>query len=97
MKTFEQVLGVFSEYLAADPDFEVVMTSRGYTVLGWDNHTKNWETAEYCGTPEMLCNALVYAYADFAEVKITGGNREPTMEELAKIDAECEQLRVQCK
>ena len=97
MKTFEQVLNVFSEYLAADPDFEVVMTSRGYTLLGWDNHTRNWATAEYCGTPESLCNALVCTYADYTEVKITGGNREATLEELEKIDVECERLKECCK
>jgi len=33
MLTFEKVLEVFKDYLAADGMYEVVMTSHGYTVL----------------------------------------------------------------
>ena len=33
MLTHEQVLKVFGPYLDADPDYEVVKTSRGYTLL----------------------------------------------------------------
>ena len=38
MLTNEIVLKVFSDYLNRDTDFEVVLTSRGYTVMGFDNH-----------------------------------------------------------
>ena len=37
MLTHEKVLKVFGPYLDADPDYEVVKTSRGYTVLAWNN------------------------------------------------------------
>lgn len=36
MLTNEIVLKVFSDYLARDDDFEVVLTSKGYTVMGFD-------------------------------------------------------------
>lgn len=37
MLTNEKVLEVFKDYLSQDPDYEVVMASHGYTVMGWDN------------------------------------------------------------
>ena len=40
MLTFEKVMEVFKDYLTEDTRYEVVMTSRGYTVLEWDSsHT----------------------------------------------------------
>ena len=48
MLTNEIVLKVFSDYLNRDTDFEVVLTSRGYTVMGFDNHRQDWNTVDYC-------------------------------------------------
>ena len=52
MLTHEQVLKVFGPYLDADPDYEVVKTSRGYTLLAWNNRREEWFSAEFCKTPE---------------------------------------------
>ena len=50
MLTNEIVLKVFSDYLNRDADFEVILTSRGYTVMGFDNHRQDWNTVDYCPT-----------------------------------------------
>ena len=47
MLTNEIVLKVFSDYLNRDMDFEVVLTSRGYTVMGFDNRRQDWSTVDY--------------------------------------------------
>ena len=44
MLTFEKVLKEFEFYLSQDDMFEVVMTSRGYTVLGWDERRRTGAT-----------------------------------------------------
>ena len=44
MLTNETVLTVFAEYLSRDADFEVILTSRGYTVMGWDKYREDWNT-----------------------------------------------------
>ena len=62
MLTNEIVLKVFSDYLNRDTDFEVVLTSRGYTVMGFDNHRQDWNTVDYCPTPEALRDSLLNAY-----------------------------------
>lgn len=36
MLTFERILTVFADYLAADTDVEVIQTRHGYTYLVWD-------------------------------------------------------------
>ncbi len=59
MLTNEIVLKVFSDYLDRDTDFEVVLTSRGYTVMGFDNHRQDWNTVDYCPTPEALLDSLL--------------------------------------
>ena len=59
MLTNEIVLKVFSDYLARDTDFEVILTSRGYTVMGFDNHRQDWNTVDYCPTPEALLDSLL--------------------------------------
>ena len=59
MLTNEIVLKVFSDYLNRDTDFEVVLTSRGYTVMGFDNHRQDWNTVDFCPTPEDLLDSLL--------------------------------------
>ena len=41
MLTNEKVLEVFKDYLSQYPDYEVVMTSHGYTFMGWNTGIYN--------------------------------------------------------
>ena len=97
MLTNEIVLKVFSDYLNRDTDFEVVLTSRGYTVMGFDNHRQDWNTADYCPTPEALRDSLLNAYESFRELEITGGDRDLTEKEEAKLAKERDALTALCE
>ena len=81
MLTFEKVLKEFEFYLSQDDMFEVVITSRGYTVLGWDERAQDWCDTVFCGTPEALMKMLLNAYQNYWEYKITGGMRDLTEKE----------------
>lgn len=96
MLTNEIVLSVFTDYLDRDPDYEVVRTSRGYTVMGWDNRRKDWNTIVYCATPEDLRDALLDAYANLREMELTDGERDLTESEEATLCAECDELTEKC-
>lgn len=96
MLTNETVFSVFADYLRSDPDYEVVLTSRGYTVMGWDNHRQDWTTVEYCATPEALRDALLDAYSSFREMEITAGERDMTSAEEELLNAECVALEKRC-
>ena len=97
MLTNEIVLKVFSDYLARDADFEVILTSRGYTVMGFDNHRQDWNTVDYCPTPEALLDSLLNAYESFRELEITGGDRDLTEKEEAKLAKERDALTALCE
>ena len=97
MLTNEIVLKVFSDYLTRDTDFEVVLTSRGYTVMGFDNHRQDWNTVDYCPTPEALRDSLLNAYESFRELEITGGDRDLTEKEEAKLAKERDALTALCE
>ena len=97
MLTNEIVLKVFSDYLNRDTDFEVVLTSRGYTVMGFDNHRQDWNTVDYCPTPEDLLDSLLDAYESFRELEITGGDRDLTEKEEAQIIEEQNALTELCE
>ncbi|WP_409968408.1 hypothetical protein RFF05_18175 [Bengtsoniella intestinalis] len=56
--TFESVLAEFKDYLEADTICEVVNTSRGYTVLLWEEKLKQWYGVELCPTPQDLRQVL---------------------------------------
>ena len=92
MLTNEIVLKVFSDYLNRDTDFEVILTSRGYTVMGFDNHRQDWNTVDFCPTPEALRDSLLNAYESFRELEITGGDRDLTEKEEAKLAKERDAL-----
>ena len=103
MLTNEIVLKVFSDNLNRDTDFEVALTSRGYTVMGFDNHRQDWNTVDFCPTPEALRDSLLNAYESFRELEITGGDRDLTEKEEAQIIEEqnaltelCEKEAVKC-
>ena len=97
MLTNEIVLKVFSDYLARDDDFEVVLTSKGYTVMGFDNHRQDWNTVDYCPTPEDLLDSLLDAYENFRMMEITGGDRDLTEKEEAKLAKERDALAALCE
>ena len=97
MLTNEIVLKVFSDYLNRDADFEVILTSRGYTVMGFDNHRQDWNTVDYCPTPEALRDSLLNAYESFRELEITGGDRDLTEKEEAKLAKERDALTALCE
>lgn len=59
MLTFEQVLEEFEGYLKEDTVCEVVSTSRGYTVMLWDDRQEEWYDVECCQTPEVLQRVLM--------------------------------------
>ena len=85
MLTHEKVLKVFGPYLDADPDYEVVKTSRGYTLLAWNNRREEWFSAEFCKTPESLRDALLDAYVNYLEYVVTDEDRDPTEQEMREI------------
>lgn len=97
MLTNEIVLKVFSDYLARDNDFEVVLTSRGYTVMGFDNHRQDLNTVDFCPTPEALRDSLLNAYESFRELEITGGDRDLTEKEEEKLAKERDALTALCE
>ena len=78
MLTHEKVLKVFGPYLDADPDYEVVKTSRGYTVLAWNNRREEWFCAKFCKTPEDLRDVLLDAYVNYLECQ-----RQPCSERIS--------------
>ena len=92
MLTFEKVLEVFKDYLAEDKVCEVILTSRGYTVMYWDEKLNNWYGVEFCETPEDLRDELLNSYSDFLEHKLTLNHRALTKDEKADIKKRCEIL-----
>ena len=97
MLTNEIVLKVFSDYLNRDTDFEVVLTSRGYTVMGFDCYRQDWNTVDFCPTPEALRDSLLNAYESFRELEITGGDRDLTEKEEEKLAKERDALTALCE
>ena len=89
MLTNEIVLKVFSDYLARDDDFEVVLTS--------DCYRQDWNTVDFCPTPEDLLDSLLDAYENFRMMEITGGDRDLTEKEEAKLAKERDALTALCE
>ena len=42
MLSFGRILQVFDDILRQDPLYEVVSTSHGYTLLGWEPNREEW-------------------------------------------------------
>ena len=97
MLTNEIVLKVFSDYLARDDDFEVVLTSKGYTVMGFDCYRQDWNPVDFCHTPEDLLDSLLDAYENFRMMEITGGDRDLTEKEEEKLAKERDALTALCE
>ena len=96
MLTFERILEVFADYLAADPDVEVILTRHGYIYLVWDDAHHSWENCEACATPEELLDALTDAVQTFEAMHLLKGRREPTDAETAAFAQTAEAYRRKC-
>ncbi len=97
MLTNEVVLKVFAGYLRQDSEYEVVPTSRGYTVMGWDNCSEEWFFVKLCPTPEILRDTLLHTYRTFREMEATDyGKHRITNKERSAIDTECKILEEKC-
>lgn len=95
--TFEKVLEVFKEYLSQDEVLEVVNTKRGYTVMLWEEKEEQWFGVEHCKTPELLRDALLEGYHDFAEQQLTHNRRDLTNAETLDIQTRCKRLSDLCR
>lgn len=76
MLTFEKVLEDFKDYFAEDKDCEVVLTSRGYTVMFWNEPRKEWYDVECYKTPEDLQDALSSGLHEFEDFKLNKEKRD---------------------
>ena len=88
MLTFEKVMVVFKDYLAEDTRYEIVMTSRGYTVLEWDSKANTWAGEELCATPEIMGDVLLDCFTGYLEYKAITANGEITKAEQERITAQ---------
>lgn len=95
--TFEKVLKVFKDYLAEDTNCEVVFTKHGYTVMQWDEKSKDWYGVEYCETPEDLREELLSSHRMSEAQKITKAKRELSEEEVKKIEQLYQELFEKCE
>ena len=96
MLTFEKVLKEFEFYLSQDDMFEVVLTSRGYTVLGWEERAQDWCDCIFCDTPEALLATLLNAYQNYWEANITNGMRDLTEKEQHMLHELNQQMHARC-
>lgn len=71
MLTFEKVLEEFKEYFAEDKECEVVSTSRGYTVMFWNEPRKEWYDVKCCETPKDLQDVLSYGLREFEAFRLS--------------------------
>ena len=92
MLTFEKVMVVFKDYLAEDTRYEIVMTSRGYTVLEWDSKANTWAGEELCATPEIMGDVLLDCFTGYLEYKTIIANGEITKAEQEQITAQRQAL-----
>ena len=88
MLTFEKVMEVFKDYLSEDTRYEIVMTSRGYTVLEWDSSANTWAGEELCATPEIMRDALLDCFTGYLEYKAITTNGEISEAEQVGITAQ---------
>lgn len=98
MLTNEKILAAFEEYLAADKVCEVVLTSRGYTVMEWNELRREWYNVQLCDTPEALRDALLATYRDYLTDQYTRDEQDdPTPAQQEEIRQKCEKMMELCK
>ncbi len=92
MLTFEKVMEVFKDYLAEDTRYEIVMTSRGYTVLEWDSRANTWAGEELCATPEIMRDVLLDDFTGYLEYKVIIANGQISETDQMQITAQRQEL-----
>lgn len=97
MLTNEKVLKIFRDYLAQDPAYEVVTTSRGYNVMAWDSYQEAWYDVRLCPTPEALRDALLDAYTNYLEYGTTPDARDLTDAEEQAVQAKRRAMLERCR
>ena len=69
MLTFEKVLEIFADYLAADETIEVYISRHGCVRVESDQDF-HYCTGEVCHTPRELFDLLANAFAHFCNLSI---------------------------
>ena len=77
MLTFEKVLEIFADYLAADETIEVYISRHGCVRVEFDQNF-HYCTGEVCHTPKELFDLLADDYRTYLEIELTKGKREVT-------------------
>lgn len=87
MLTFEKVIEIFADYLAQDQELEVCKSRYGYIRVEFSGMEgpEDFCSGEVCHTPEQLFDLLLSDYQGYAEIQLTRGRRDATVEDYAKI------------
>lgn len=93
MQTFEKVLKIFRDYLACDPEEEVLKCSRGYLHVAWNGDSMYCADGILGRTPEELFEILLADYRGCEELRLTKGRRELTKEDEIQVEVFCQKLR----
>ena len=88
MLTFEKVLEIFADYLAADETIEVYISRHGCVRVEFDQDF-HYCTGEVCHTPKELFDLLADDYRTYVEIELTKGKRELTEDDVKEADALC--------
>ncbi len=79
--TFSKVLKVFKDYLDEDDEYEVVETSHGYFIMGWDSERDYLDSFEPCDTPQDMASHLLYAVENYMRYILNCLDRDMTEDE----------------
>ena len=88
MLTFEKVLEIFADYLAADKTIEVYISRHGCVRVEFDQDF-HYCTGEVCHTPRELFDLLSDDYRTYLEIELTKGKREVTEDDEREADVLC--------
>ena len=88
MLTFEKVLEIFADYLAADETIEVYISRHGCVRVEFDQDF-HYCTGEVCHTPKEMFDLLADDYRTYLEIELTKGKREVTEDDEREADALC--------
>ena len=88
MLTFEKVLEIFADYLAADKTIEVYISRHGCVRVEFDQDF-HYCTGEVCHTPRELFDLLSDDYRTYLEIELTKGRRELTEDDIKEADTLC--------
>ncbi len=83
MLTFEKVLEIFADYLAADKTIEVYISRHGCVRVEFDQDF-HYCTGEVCHTPRELFDLLSDDYRTYLEIELTKGRRELTEDDIKR-------------